>query len=108
MPDQIIPKSIAASALVLTAFGPSIQLQAEEIALEEFQIKEIVVTAEKKSAGIQEVPMSISAFSETKLNDSSIKELPEIARLSPNVYIKRESFIIRGSVNFSSRSASWY
>lgn len=48
MPDQIIPKSIAASALVLTAFGPSIQLQAEEIALEEFQIKEIVVTAEKK------------------------------------------------------------
>lgn len=83
-------------ALFLTASGPFVQLQAEEITSTEYQIEEIVVTAEKKSAGIQEVPMSISAFSDMHLNDSGVVELSEIARFSPNVYMKRNSFVIRG------------
>jgi len=82
--------------LFLTMFGPLVRLQAEGITSKEYQIEEIVVTAEKKSAGIQDVPMSISAFSDSDLDDSGIVDLPEIARFSPNVYMKRNAFVIRG------------
>jgi iron complex outermembrane receptor protein len=93
-------------ALFLTASGSFVQLQAEEINLKEYQIEEIVVTAEKKSADIQEVPMSISAFSEMNLNDSGIDELPEIARFSPNVYMKRNSIVIRGITQYYGSKSS--
>lgn len=77
-------------------FVPSVQLQAKEITTKECQIEKIVVTAEKKRADIQDVPMGISAFSDMHLNDSGVDELPEIARFSPNVYMKRNAFVIRG------------
>lgn len=92
--------------LFLTASGPFVQLQAEEINSEEYQIEEIIVTAEKKSANIQEVPMSISAFSEMNLSDSGIDELPEIARFSPNVYMKRGSIVIRGITQYYGSKSS--
>ena len=82
--------------LFFTVFGPFVQLWAEENTTKEHQIATIVVTAEKKSMDIQDVPMSISAFSDMNLNDSGVEELPEIVRFTPNVYMKRDSIVIRG------------
>jgi len=73
-----------------------VQVQAGEVSLKDHQIETITVTAEKKAADIQDVSMSITAFSEMNLNDAGIDALPEIARFTPNVYMKRDSIIIRG------------
>jgi len=60
----------------------------------------ITVTAQKKEENIQEVPMSISAFSEMNLESAGIDTLTDVTRFSPNVYMKRNTVTIRGVNSF--------
>jgi len=43
---------------------------------------EIIVTARKRSENIQEVPLSISAFTEEMIEDSGIRDMSDIAKLT--------------------------
>jgi len=47
------------------------------------QLEEIVVTAQKRSQSINEVPMSISAFSNEQLNDRGIDQIQDFAQSVP-------------------------
>nr|WP_319393676.1 TonB-dependent receptor [uncultured Desulfobacter sp.] len=69
-------------------------------------LETITVTAQKREGNIQEVPVSISAFSDYSLNDSGIDELEDIVRFSPNVHIKDKSIIIRGVSQFMGAKSS--
>ncbi|WP_321419389.1 TonB-dependent receptor domain-containing protein [uncultured Desulfobacter sp.] len=86
--------------LFFTVLGSFVQLQAEEANEKASQIETLVVTAEKKSADSQDVPITLSAFSEMNLNDSGIVKFPEIARFTPNVYMKQDTMIIRGVTQY--------
>ncbi len=54
-------------------------------------LEEITVTAQKRAQNIQDVPISISAFSGSFLEDNGIETLQEVARISPNFYVNHSS-----------------
>ena len=86
-------KTICGAVLLcLTAsFGYS-----EEERESDYLLETMTVTAQKQEENIQDVPMSISAFSDIHLDDAGVDEFPDIVRFSPNVYMKKDSIVIRG------------
>ncbi len=52
-----------------------------------FTLEEIVVTAQKRAQGLQDVPISISAVTGEKIADMGIRDLEEVALYTPNVTI---------------------
>lgn len=54
---------------------------------EGFALEEIVVTAQKRAQGLQDVPISISAVTGEKIADMGIRDLEEVALYTPNVTI---------------------
>ncbi|NKB38190.1 MAG: TonB-dependent receptor [Gammaproteobacteria bacterium] len=85
---------IASSLLLITGFLFSIPIQA--------QIEEVVVTAQKRSEDIQDVPISISAFSGAFMEDSGVNTIQELGAYTPNLSLTQSSqvannrIIIRG------------
>ncbi|MCG8551240.1 MAG: TonB-dependent receptor, partial [Desulfobacterales bacterium] len=63
---------------------------------QELSLETMTVTAQKREGNIQDVPISISAFSEDTLYEAGINELTEVAGFSPNVHVKKNSIVIRG------------
>ena len=49
------------------------------------QLTEIVVTAQKRAENIQDVPIAITAYSETDLRSKGITDIGGLSRLTPNV-----------------------
>lgn len=49
------------------------------------QLEEVVVTARKRDENVQDVPISISAFSGTQLESLGIEDLSDVGRISPNL-----------------------
>lgn len=47
----------------------------------------ITVTAEKKAQNVQEVPSSLSAFSDTQIQDAGINTIQDLSNVVPNLYI---------------------
>ena len=69
------------------------------------EIEEMTVTAQKKEENVQDVPMSISVFSDIQLEDAGIKDILELTRFTPNVFMKQNTsenmLVIRGVSAFS-------
>ena len=69
------------------------------------QIEEITVTARKREESLQEVPLSIAAFSDEQLRERNIDNAYDIANFTPNFSMARnlgrrlDSPIIRGQFN---------
>ena len=76
----------------------------EEKAPEKYEIETMTVTAQKREENVQDVPMSISVFSDMQLEDAGIENTIELTRFSPNVFIKQNALenmvIIRGMSSF--------
>lgn len=53
-------------------------------------LEEIVVTAQRREASLQDTPIAISAFTETKLNDLGVFDVSQIGGFSPNVNIGKQ------------------
>ena len=69
------------------------------------EIEEMVVTAQKREENVQDVPMSMSVFSDIQLEDAGIKDTSDLVRFAPNVHLKESSaenvLIIRGISSFN-------
>ncbi|WP_321389464.1 TonB-dependent receptor [Emcibacter sp.] len=76
---RLLSSTILASSLLA---APSAFAQEKESI---FSIEEIVVTAQKRTENIQDVPIAVSAFSAEALANSGISEVSQLANLSPNV-----------------------
>lgn len=72
------------SMLASTALQPVL---AEEAAADEASIERIVVTAEKRSATLLEVPASLSALTLQDLQDKEVTSITEIGLEVPNLHI---------------------
>ncbi|HZF25697.1 MAG TPA: TonB-dependent receptor [Steroidobacteraceae bacterium] len=55
-------------------------------------LEEITVTAQKRSENLQVVPIAISAFTSDELGTYSIRDLSDVAKLTPNVTLDAGSF----------------
>ena len=57
------------------------------------QMEEIVVTAQKRSEDVQDVPISISTYSNDFLQDSSIDTLQDLGAYTPNLTLSQSSSV---------------
>ena len=74
-----IRKLRMAAAAALISQGVMVQAQTT--------LEEVVVTAQKRAQSIQEVPISITAFSGEYLEDKGIQKIAGVAQLTPNFNI---------------------
>ncbi len=83
--------TVSASALLAVVLLPSGGAFAQQTAATSDQLQEVVVTAEKRSENIQDVPIAITAFSAQALQDKGIGSVSELAGVTPNVNLDTAS-----------------
>ncbi|MEZ5938600.1 MAG: TonB-dependent receptor [Hyphomonadaceae bacterium] len=73
------------STLVMGAFSAPSYAQEAAVAP---QRDVVVVTAQRREQDLQEVPLSVSAFSSEELEDIGVAELTEVGKFTPNVTLE--------------------
>lgn len=74
------------------------------------QVGEVVVTAQRRSESVQDVPISINVFSQEKLEAAAVQSLPQLAQLTPGLQFQAigatETPFLRGVGNTISLAGS--
>ncbi len=78
---------VAAAAADLAA-GPRAQAQ-EQVRPADEALQEVVVTAERRAARLQDVPVSVTAFTQEKLDSQGLRSIDDVARLTPGLTFQR-------------------
>ncbi len=91
MQHRTSKKSLMAIAVV-SALGLS------ELALAQQVLEEVIVTARKRSESLQDVPMAISAFNATQLQDAQIDGMEDLERMTPNITLTETGGLQAGSL----------
>jgi iron complex outermembrane receptor protein len=81
----------AASSLILGAYSGATQAQS---------IEEIFVTAEKRTANLQETPIAISAYSQSTIDDYGVRDVRDLTRLVPTLELAP---VATGAIYFALR-----
>jgi iron complex outermembrane recepter protein len=87
-------KALYPLAIALTA-APGVAYADTPPAASE-HLEDVVVTAQRREQKLQDVPVSVTAFSETAINDAGIKNTADFMALTPNVSFD-ESFTVGNS-----------
>ena len=92
-------KNLLATFVALFAAGATTQgaMAQTESATAQSRIDEIIVTAQKRSASIQDVPIAITAFSGEQLANAGIDEAADLELVTPGLRFSTNTFI--GSVS---------
>src|SRR5579883_2934731 len=62
-------------------------------------LEQIVVTAQRRTERLQDVPMSITTFSEEKIDQQGLRTIDDLSRLSPGVTFIRNGMSSSGNYN---------
>src|SRR5712675_924395 len=62
-------------------------------------LEEIVVTATRREERLQDVPVSVMAFSQEKLDAQGLKNIDDLSRLSPGLNFQRNGMSSAGNYN---------
>ncbi len=81
--------ALAVAASIAAAGAVRAQTAPPQTAAASSQLDEIVVTATRRAESIQDVPISITAFSQEKMDIQGIKAIDDIARLAPGIQFTR-------------------
>lgn len=80
------------AASVLAAFSVSAGAQSSDLAERRPTVlEEVIVTAQKRAQGLQDVPISISAFSGDKIKDAGIPDFEELSTYIPNFSVSENT-----------------
>jgi len=90
---RIKANKLLVSAAISTALFGSALFSLTAIAQEadDIAIEEILVTAQKRSETLQEVPIAISVFSSDSIDQTGVQELRDLTEYIPNVTISQGS-----------------
>jgi iron complex outermembrane receptor protein len=55
------------------------------------QIEEVIVTAQKRAESLQDVPISIQAFSGDQINELGVQKASDIVKLAPNINLSGQN-----------------
>ncbi len=72
-------------AVRLAMYGAGLALISSEALADEGQLEEIVVTAQRRSENIQNVPIAVSAFTSETLQSKGITDVHALSNLTPGV-----------------------
>ena len=76
-----------APLLVLGMSSPALQAQEAGTADDALVLDEVVVTAQKRTEKLQEVPISVAVTSGDKLEDANIVNLEALTQYTPNLFV---------------------
>ncbi len=62
-------------------------------------IDEIIVTAQRREERLQDVPISMTAFSQEKIDSQGLKNIDDLTRLTPGVMFQRSGMGSSGNYN---------
>ncbi len=93
-------KYAIAAALAGGLVAPSVSLAQ---ATRTVSLEEVVVTARKREESLQEVPIAVTAFSESALESIGVKSLEDIALRTPGLQFSEQAGQIAGRFNCSIR-----
>ena len=80
---NLVGRLIAAAVLTVT----SVQLSAQPM------LEEVIVTAQKREQSLQDVPISVTAFSGAALQESGIKDVFDLQSNTPGLTIDQNQNI---------------
>lgn len=83
------------STILLSALG-SISVNAEQTYQQSAGIEEIIVTAQKRSESVQDVPIAINALAGDQLDKMGVYNSDDLSRLFPNLSLKTATSINSG------------
>ena len=78
--------------IVKLSFTTNALLYSTLIASDVNSLNTLTVTAQKSEENVQKVPISLSVFDETSINDKSISTLDDIAKYTPNLFLFNTGF----------------
>jgi iron complex outermembrane receptor protein len=97
------------------AVGITACLSAPNTVLAEAMLEEVVVTAQKRTQNLQDVPIAVNAFSGEMLRESGVRDMFDLAGIAPSLIVSQQqtstatTFAIRGvftsSQNFGLESS---
>ena len=79
--------AITSSTILMGADGARAESPDESVAIEE-----IVVTARKREESLQDVPLSVSAFNESAIENAYGENIGEFSKMAPNVTLARQPY----------------
>ncbi len=82
-------RAAVASVMLGATLAGGAQAQTADKSVTAGGLDEIVVTATRREERLQDVPISISAFSQEKLDAAGLKSIDDVTRLSPGVTFSR-------------------
>jgi iron complex outermembrane receptor protein len=89
---------LALAGALLGSFAPLWSAAADTQAESPDRLDEIVVTARKRAENVQDVPISISAFSGDQLEKLGVQDLADVAHFSPNLQFDRTAAVSGSSI----------
>ena len=84
--NQLISRAVAV-AIASAAMLPASPAFAQDAA-DDFRLEEVTVTARKRAESVQDVPISITAFSAEAIEKAGIYDIRDVVKLSPNVFFQ--------------------
>jgi len=93
-----------ASTLFLYGIGGS--AHAQEAAGKAVALEEIMVTAQRRQESLQDVPISVSAFTETAILEKNLRSASDYLALTPNVSFTEDAQTGNRGINISIRGVS--
>jgi len=77
--------SMGAATLLGSASSPAIAWAQSSARTNDNALEEVVVTAEKRAEGLQNIPIAITALSDATLQKAGVKEVGDLVQLTPSL-----------------------
>jgi len=90
---------IAAAAALSGGFAAQSGAQTTSAAPASGALEEIVVTAQRREQRLEDVPMSITTFSQEKLDQQGLRTIDDLSRLTPGITFMRNGMSDSGNYN---------
>src|SRR5262245_47708525 len=85
--EQDLPRLCAASLSVISLMLLPVPMALSEEATERARLEEVIVTAQKRSENVQNVPIAMQAYTADELQKARVSELTDITRMAPNLNV---------------------
>ena len=104
MTSVIIRTSLVAAGLVgWFASTPALAQTTDKSVAASGGLEEVIVTATRREERLQDVPISLSVFSQEKLDAQGLKNIDDLSRLSPGVTFSRNG--MGSSANYNDENS---
>lgn len=90
--ERIVPaRSVAKRPHILSACGVALAWQLTCLPLANAQLEEVVVTAQKRSESLLDVPIAVTAFSQEALGELGIFNADDLVQFTPGLSMRKQS-----------------